>query len=203
MADNKYSNRVPESKEERAALAAAEHAEAQKYVADAVARRAARFAEPEVEVTADEVREQRAALMASLTPDNLRDNGVNGNPQKPVDNPIPVRHNGEEPGEPDLGEDTELVKVRPDVQDYTPQPEGHRVPEAQQLNGETGDGGVPPADPLGKEKGLKELADGTVIDSEGEQNTTQPEGHQPEGVKATADAGESDEDRLARLREEY
>lgn len=294
MAENKNSNTVPATQEARAAVAAAEREEAQKYVSDAVARRAARFAEPEEYVGPDEIRAQRQALLDSLVPDTLVDEGINGNPQKPVDNPIPVRHNGEEPGEPDYGEDAEDVKIREDVKDFVPQPEGHRVPLEAQLNGETGDGGVMPVeswerqgrvpadgetelappvssnaidengnnevgrlvseqvaniegqekpnkdgendpappqatnvvgqdgsnetgrmleealqndpqikrDPAGREKGLKELSDGTVIDAEGDKNSTQPEGHSPE-PNATKDQPVDEAKELEDAREDY
>lgn len=290
MADNKNSNTIPGTKEGREAAAAAERAAGQKYVSDVVARRAARFETAEDEASPESVRSQRAALLNSLIPETLVDEGINGNPQKPVDNPIPVRHNGEEPGEPDFGEDPEDVKIRPDVQEFVPQPEGHRVPKEAQLNGETGDGGVMPVeswerqgrqpadgetnrappvsstdidengdnevgrlvrehvanaekapvpdksgendpappqdvnivdpitgtnatgamlanlplDPQGKEKGLKETADGTVIDAEGDKHLAQPEGHNDQGPTSEAKmAGESEKDQLERLREEY
>lgn len=207
-------NRVfAESPEEQKSREDADVAARVKYKNDALAARAAKFKNTETPMAVSEIRQARQQVIDAhvtlISPDN--DFQV-----KPIDNPIPVRHDGEEPGEPDKGEEEYMVKIREDVKDFTPQPEGHRVPEADQLHGETGDGGVAPEeakvdldsdgealDPDGKDKGLKKLADGTTLDAEGDKHAKQPEGHDPSEAKVVEQEQEDPEVRLNRLREEY
>lgn len=281
MADNK--NTFVKSKEQVAAEKAVNDAAVVKYKNDALAARAERFSRrAEGDSTSlNEIRAARAEIVNAKAP--LLDPETRGT-VKPIDNPIPVRHEGEEPGEPDKGESTDEVKIRSDLQDNTPQPEGHRVPPERQLYGEMGDGGVMPVesrphqlhpladgvekleedapelystktgsvtetlpadptgedknsisnlnvlnendvvvqdgdvgimelgdttadpgprDPEGADKGKKTLADGTILDAEGEKHAEQPAGHNPDKPVEQATEGESEEARLDRLREEY
>lgn len=209
-------NVVPQTEDEKNAEAQESLAKSAKYISDAMQRRQDRFDNP-VETSQVDVRKERQRLIDSLTEEK-----PNLDPdQKPIDNLIPVKHNGEEPGESDKGESPELVKIREDVKDFVPQPPEHRVPPADQLNGETGDCGVMPVearerqnhplavdadvetDPEGKAKGLKTLSDGSTIDAEGDKHLQQPEGHRP---PQNADAKTPEDDSAARLdarREEY
>lgn len=176
MADNKQNAVFAKSKEQVAAEKAASDAEVVKYKNEALAQRAARFASLGNSVSPTAIRQARQEIIDRKAP--LLDPETRGT-VKPIDNPIPVRHEGEEPGEPDKGESVELVKIRPDVQDA-----GERDPE-------------------GHAKGLKVLNDGSQIDAEGEKHADQPEGHNPKEKVESAPEGESDEARLERLRQEY
>lgn len=292
MAEKKENPVFAKSKEQVAAEKVASDNEVVKYKNEALAQRAARFASLGSSVSPTAVRQARQEIIDRKAP--LLDPENRGT-VKPIDNPIPVRHEGEEPGESDKGESDTLVKIRPDVQDNTLQPEGHQVPPELQLHGVTGDGGVMPVesrarqmhpladgveplkddapelfattagpvtetipesskpeieentqtsnfnvlaengtviqdagdnkpaepvteleplqdnaeqdpgprDPEGEAKGKKVLADGTTLDAEGERHADQPEGHNPKESADTIPEGESDKDRLERLRETY
>lgn len=270
MADNKQNAVFAKSKDQVAAEKAASDEEVVKYKNAALAARAARFQRLGASVSPTAIRQARHEIIDRKAP--LLDPESRGS-VKPIDNPIPVRHEGEEPGESDKGESEDLVKIRPDVQDNTLQPEGHQIPPELQLHGVTGDGGVMPAeararqmhpladgvdkleedapgifatttgsvsetvpepskpevdegekknvnlnvltedgtvvqdagdrDPEGHAKGLKVLEDGSTLDAEGEKHADQPEGHNPKEAAEAAPEGESDKERLERLRDEY
>lgn len=179
-------NRVfAESPEEQKSREDADVAARVKYKNDALAARAAKFKNTETPMAVSEIRQARQQVIDAhvtlISPDN--DSQV-----KPIDNPIPVRHDGEEPGETDKGEAEHLVKIREDVKDFTPQPEGHRVPEADQLHGETGDGGVMPVEArAANDHPLAEGKDVLANDQTGESGTH-------ENDPAAKDAGETDPD---------
>jgi len=216
MAENSKKQAVVEETEAQANFRnEQETAERVKQRNELLAQRAARYASgTAAPMSYDEIRAARAEVINRkveiLAPEVARLDEQTS----PINNPIPVRHDGEEPGEPGKGEDPDLVKIRPDVQDHLRQPPGHRVDEALQLHGETGDGGVPPEesrnvqavqmgrDPEGKAKGLKEIEGGYLVDSEGDENLDQPEGHKPQEAERVGDA-EAPEINIDQKREEY
>lgn len=210
----------------------AEVAERQALMNEALARRQEKADNPAPEMSLSEIRAARARLLAGTREDNIapaQDQYAHDGPEGTAGPAIPVRHDGEEPGEADKGEDPNSVKIREDVKDFVPQPPEHRVPGDQRLHGETGegatrdntdlgdevelgvdgkpigsntegpDGGV--LDPEGKEKGLKTLSDGITVDSQADQNSAQPAEHDPNaGNVAEAQPAALD---LDALREEY
>ena len=84
-------NVVPQTEDEKNAEAQESLAKSAKYISDAMQRRQDRFDNP-VETSQVDVRKERQRLIDSLTEEK-----PNLDPdQKPIDNPIPVKHNGEE-----------------------------------------------------------------------------------------------------------